>query len=163
MTELFRHIGADTDVPAGDIGTGAREIGFMFGQYKRLKDVYEGVLTGKGLTWGGSLARTQATGYGLVYYAQEMLKDLGTDFNGKTVAISGAGNVAIYACEKAQQLGAKVITVSDSNGYVVDEEGSTLQQLRKSRKLREAELRIILTTDQMLSMLKVQVYGKQLR
>ena len=116
MTELFRHIGADTDVPAGDIGTGAREIGFMFGQYKRLKDVYEGVLTGKGLTWGGSLARTQATGYGLVYYAQEMLKDLGTDFNGKTVAISGAGNVAIYACEKAQQLGAKVITVSDSNG-----------------------------------------------
>ena len=91
MTELFRHIGADTDVPAGDIGTGAREIGFMFGQYKRLKDEYEGVLTGKGLTWGGSLARTQATGYGLVYYAQEMLKDLGTDFNGKTVAISGAG------------------------------------------------------------------------
>ena len=108
MTELFRHIGADTDVPAGDIGTGAREIGFMFGQYKRLKDVYEGVLTGKGLTWGGSLARTQATGYGLVYYAQEMLKDLGTDFNGKTVAISGAGNVAIYAAEKAMELGAKV-------------------------------------------------------
>ena len=158
MTELFRHIGADTDVPAGDIGTGAREIGFMFGQYKRLKDVYEGVLTGKGLTWGGSLARTQATGYGLVYYAQEMLKDLGTDFNGKTVAISGAGNVAIYACEKAQQLGAKVITVTLSMKKV-----STLQQLRKSRKLREAELRIILTTDQMLSMLKVQVYGKQLR
>ena len=163
MTELFRHIGADTDVPAGDIGTGAREIGFMFGQYKRLKDVYEGVLTGKGLTWGGSLARTQATGYGLVYYAQEMLKDLGTDFNGKTVAISGAGNVAIYACEKAQQLGAKVITVSDSNGYMLMKKVSTLQQLRKSRKLREAELRIILTTDQMLSMLKVQVYGKQLR
>ena len=130
MTELFRHIGADTDVPAGDIGTGAREIGFMFGQYKRLKDVYEGVLTGKGLTWGGSLARTQATGYGLVYYAQEMLKDLGTDFNGKTVAISGAGNVAIYACEKAQQLGAKVITVSDSNGYVVDEEGIDLAAVK---------------------------------
>ena len=139
MTELFRHIGADTDVPAGDIGTGAREIGFMFGQYKRLKDVYEGVLTGKGLTWGGSLARTQATGYGLVYYAQEMLKDLGTDFNGKTVAISG---------QTVTLLMKKV---------------STLQQLRKSRKLREAELRIILTTDQMLSMLKVQVYGKQLR
>ena len=136
MTELFRHIGADTDVPAGDIGTGAREIGFMFGQYKRLKDVYEGVLTGKGLTWGGSLARTQATGYGLVYYAQEMLKDLGTDFNGKTVAISGAGNVAIYACEKAQQLGAKVITVSDSNGYVVDEEGIDLAAVKEIKEVK---------------------------
>ena len=140
MTELFRHIGADTDVPAGDIGTGAREIGFMFGQYKRLKDVYEGVLTGKGLTWGGSLARTQATGYGLVYYAQEMLKDLGTDFNGKTVAISGAGNVAIYACEKAQQLGAKVITVSDSNGYVVDEEGIDLAAVKEIKEVKRGRL-----------------------
>ena len=111
---------------AGDIGTGAREIGYMFGQYKKIKDVYEGVLTGKGLTWGGSLTRTEATGYGLVYYAAEMLKDLGTDFNGKTVAISGAGNVAIYACQKVQQLGGKVITVSDSNGYVIDEEGIDL-------------------------------------
>ena len=140
MTELFRHIGADTDVPAGDIGTGAREIGFMFGQYKRLKDVYEGVLTGKGLTWGGSLARTQATGYGLVYYAQEMLKDLGTDFNGKTVAISGAGNVAIYACEKAQQLGAKVITVSDSNGYVVDEEGIDLVAVKEIKEVKRGRI-----------------------
>ena len=135
----------------------------MFGQYKRLKDVYEGVLTGKGLTWGGSLARTQATGYGLVYYAQEMLKDLGTDFNGKTVAISGAGNVAIYACEKAQQLGAKVITVSDSNGYVVDEEGIDLAAVKEIKEVKRGRIRIILTTDQMLSMLKVQVYGKQLR
>ena len=141
MTELFRHIGADTDVPAGDIGTGAREIGFMFGQYKRLKDVYEGVLTGKGLTWGGSLARTQATGYGLVYYAQEMLKDLGTDFNGKTVAISGAGNVAIYACEKAQQLGAKVITVSDSNGYVVDEEGIDLVAVKEIKEVKRGRIK----------------------
>ena len=141
MTELFRHIGADTDVPAGDIGSGAREIGYMFGQYKRLKDVYEGVLTGKGLTWGGSLARTQATGYGLVYYAQEMLKDLGTDFNGKTVAISGAGNVAIYACEKAQQLGAKVITVSDSNGYVVDEEGIDLAAVKEIKEVKRGRIK----------------------
>ena len=117
MSELFRHIGADTDVPAGDIGTGAREIGYMFGQYKKLKDRYEGVLTCKGLTWGGSLARTEATGYGLVYFASEMLKDLGTSFEGKTVVVSGAGNVAIYATEKAQQLGAKVVARSDSNGY----------------------------------------------
>ena len=121
MTELFRHIGADTDVPAGDIGTGAREIGFMFGQYKRLKDVYEGVLTGKGLTWGGSLARTQATGYGLVY--------------------SGAGNVAIYACEKAQQLGAKVITVSDSNGYVVDEEGIDLAAVKEIKEVKRGRIK----------------------
>ena len=163
MTELFRHIGADTDVPAGDIGTGAREIGFMFGQYKRLKDVYEGVLTGKGLTWGGSLARTQATGYGLVYYAQEMLKDLGTDFNGKTVAISGAGNVAIYACERHSSLVQRLSLFLTQTVTLLMKKVSTLQQLRKSRKLREAELRIILTTDQMLSMLKVQVYGKQLR
>ena len=140
MTELFRHIGADTDVPAGDIGTGAREIGFMFGQYKRLKDVYEGVLTGKGLTWGGSLARTQATGYGLVYYAQEMLKDLGTDFNGKTVAISGAGNVAIYAIEKAQQLGAKVVTCSDSTGWIYDEDGIDVALLKEVKEVKRARL-----------------------
>ncbi len=141
MTELSKHIGADTDVPAGDIGVGAREIGFMYGQYKRLKDVYEGVLTGKGLTWGGSLARTQATGYGLVYYAQEMLKDLGTDFNGKTVVISGSGNVAIYACEKAQQLGAKVITVSDSNGYVVDEEGIDLAAVKEIKEVKRGRIK----------------------
>ncbi len=141
MTELCKHIGADTDVPAGDIGTGASEIGYMFGQYKRIRNVYEGVLTGKGLTWGGSLARTQATGYGLVYYAQEMLKDLGTDFNGKTVAISGAGNVAIYACEKAQQLGAKVITVSDSNGYVVDEEGIDLAAVKEIKEVKRGRIK----------------------
>ena len=116
MTELCRHIGADTDVPAGDIGTGAREIGFMFGQYKRIRNLYEGVLTGKGLTFGGSLARTEATGYGLLYLTNEMLKTNGIDLKGKTVCISGAGNVATYAAQKAQQLGAKVVTVSDSTG-----------------------------------------------
>ena len=114
MTELQRHIGADTDVPAGDIGTGAREIGFMFGQYKRIKNVWEGVLTGKGLSYGGSLARTEATGYGLVYFVQEYLNCHDDSFEGKTVAVSGSGNVAIYATEKAQQLGAKVVTLSDS-------------------------------------------------
>ena len=141
MTELFRHIGADTDVPAGDIGTGAREIGFMFGQYKRLKNVYEGVLTGKGLTWGGSLARTEATGYGLVYLASEMLKELGTSFEGKTVAISGAGNVAIYACQKAQQLGAKVITMSDSNGYIIDENGIDLAAVQEIKEVRRGRIK----------------------
>ena len=114
MTELSKHIGADTDVPAGDIGTGAREIGYMFGQYKRLRNVYEGVLTGKGLTYGGSLARTEATGYGLLYLTQELLKLNGIDIAGKTAVVSGAGNVAIYAIEKAQQLGVKVLTCSDS-------------------------------------------------
>ncbi len=141
MTELSRHIGADTDVPAGDIGTGAREIGYMFGQYKRLKNVYEGVLTGKGLTWGGSLARTEATGYGLVYYAAEMLKDLGTDFAGKTVAVSGAGNVAIYATQKAQQLGAKVITMSDSNGYIIDEEGIDLEAVKEIKEVNRGRIK----------------------
>ena len=116
MTELCKYIGADTDVPAGDIGTGAREIGYMFGQYKRIRGLYEGVLTGKGLSYGGSLVRTEATGYGLLYLTQEMLKLNGQDIAGKTVAVSGSGNVAIYATEKAQQLGAKVVTVSDSNG-----------------------------------------------
>ena len=120
MTELYRHIGADTDVPAGDIGVGGREIGYMYGQYKRIRNCYEGVLTGKGLTFGGSLARTEATGYGLLYYTEEMLKCNGHDIAGKTVVVSGAGNVAIYATQKAQQLGAKVVTVSDSSGWVYD-------------------------------------------
>ncbi len=146
MTELSRHIGADTDVPAGDIGTGGREIGFMFGQYKRLRNVYEGVLTGKGLTWGGSLARTEATGYGLVYLAAEMLKDLGTTFEGKTVAISGAGNVAIYACQKAQQLGAKVITMSDSNGYIIDENGIDLPAVQEIKEVKRGRIKEYLET-----------------
>ena len=123
MTELFRHIGPDTDVPAGDIGTGAREIGYMFGQYKRIRNAFEGVLTGKGLTYGGSLARTEATGYGLLYFTAAMLKKNGYDMAGKTVVISGAGNVAIYACQKAQQMGAKVVTMSDSTGWVYDRRG----------------------------------------
>ncbi len=141
MTELYRHIGADTDVPAGDIGTGAREIGFMFGQYKRIRNLYEGVFTGKGLTWGGSLARTQATGYGLVYFANEMLKDMDTDFNGKTVVISGSGNVAIYACEKAQQLGAKVVALSDSNGYVYDAEGIDLAAVKEIKEVKRGRIK----------------------
>lgn len=141
MTELARHIGADTDVPAGDIGTGAREIGYMFGQYKKLKNVYEGVLTGKGLTWGGSLARTEATGYGLVYFAQEMLSDLGTDFNGKTVVISGSGNVAIYATQKAQSLGAKVVALSDSNGWVYDEDGIDLAAVKEIKEVKRGRIK----------------------
>ena len=131
MTELFRHIGADTDVPAGDIGTGAREIGYLFGQYKRLKNQYEGVLTGKGLTYGGSLARTEATGYGLLYITEELLKDHNIDIKGKTVCVSGAGNVAIYATQKAQQLGAKVVTVSDSTGWIYDPEGIDVDLLKE--------------------------------
>ena len=123
MTELCKYIGADTDVPAGDIGTGAREIGYLFGQYKRIRGVYEGVLTGKGLSYGGSLARKEATGYGLLYLTEEMLKLNGIELAGKTVAVSGAGNVAIYATEKAQELGAKVVTVSDSTGWVYDPDG----------------------------------------
>ena len=129
MTELYRHIGADTDVPAGDIGVGAREIGFLFGQYKRIRDVYEGVLTGKGLTYGGSLVRTQATGYGLLYLTEELLKLNGKELAGKTVAVSGAGNVAIYAIEKAYQLGAKPVTCTDSTGWVYDPEGIDLAAL----------------------------------
>jgi glutamate dehydrogenase (NADP+) len=123
MTELHRHIGANTDVPAGDIGVGGREIGFMFGQYKRLKNEFTGVLTGKGINWGGSLIRPEATGYGTVYFADEMLKTLDYSFEGKLVSISGSGNVAQYACEKATELGAKVITLSDSQGYIVDYDG----------------------------------------
>ena len=141
MTELFRHIGADTDVPAGDIGTGAREIGYMFGQYKRLKNVYEGVLTGKGLTYGGSLARTQATGYGLIYFTKEMLSDLGTDFSGKTVVVSGSGNVAIYAVEKAQSYGAKVVAMSDSNGWVYDKDGIDLAAVKEIKEVNRGRIK----------------------
>ena len=139
MTELCRHIGADTDVPAGDIGTGAREIGYMYGQYKRIKGVYEGVLTGKGLSYGGSLARTEATGYGLLYLTEEMLKCNGIDIAGKTVAVSGAGNVAIYATQKAQQLGANVVTVSDSTGWIYDSEGIDVELLKEVKRARLTE------------------------
>ena len=140
MTELCKYIGADTDVPAGDIGTGAREIGYMYGQYKRIKGVYEGVLTGKGLSYGGSLARTEATGYGLLYLTQEMLKCNGKDIAGKTVAISGAGNVAIYATQKAQQLGAKVVTCSDSTGWIYDPEGIDVELLKEVKEVKRARL-----------------------
>ena len=140
MTELCKYIGADTDVPAGDIGTGAREIGYMFGQYKRIRGVYEGVLTGKGLSYGGSLARTEATGYGLLYLTQEMLKLNGIDIAGKTVAVSGSGNVAIYATQKAQQMGAKVVTVSDSNGWVYDPEGIDVAALKEIKEVKRARL-----------------------
>ena len=140
MNELYRHIGADVDVPAGDIGTGAREIGYLYGQYKRLTGRYEGVLTGKGLTYGGSLARTEATGYGLLYLTQAMLAAHGHDIAGKTVAISGAGNVAIYAVEKAEQLGAKVVTVSDSTGWIYDPQGIDVALLKDVKEVRRARL-----------------------
>ncbi len=140
MTELYKYIGADTDVPAGDIGTGAREIGYMFGQYKRIKGVYEGVLTGKGLSYGGSLARTEATGYGLLYFVAEMLKANGKDLKGKTVAVSGAGNVAIYAIQKAQQLGAKPVTCSDSTGWIYDPEGIDVALLKEVKEVKRARL-----------------------
>ena len=140
MTELFRHIGADTDVPAGDIGPGAREIGYMFGQYKKIKNVFEGVLTGKGLSFGGSLARTEATGYGLVYLVEEYLKCNGDSFDGKTVCISGSGNVAIYATQKAQQLGAKVVTVSDSTGWVYDPAGIDVALLKQVKEVERGRL-----------------------
>ena len=140
MTELSRHIGPDTDVPAGDIGVGGREIGYMYGQYKKIRNAYEGVLTGKGLTFGGSLARTEATGYGLLYYTEEMLKCNGHDMAGKTVVVSGAGNVAIYATQKAQQLGAKVVTVSDSTGWVYDAEGIDVELLREVKEVKRARL-----------------------
>lgn len=140
MTELCKYIGADTDVPAGDIGTGAREIGYMFGQYKKIKSVYEGVLTGKGLTYGGSLARTEATGYGLLYLTKEMLKCNGHEMAGKTVAISGSGNVAIYAAQKAQEMGAKVVTCSDSNGWVYDPEGLDIAALKEIKEVNRARL-----------------------
>ena len=140
MTELCKHIGADTDVPAGDIGTGAREIGYMFGQYKRIRNVYEGVLTGKGLNWGGSLARTEATGYGLLYLTEEMLKCNGKDIKGATVCISGAGNVAIYATQKATELGAKVVTLSDSTGWVYDAEGIDLDAVKEIKEVKRGRL-----------------------
>lgn len=140
MTELCKYIGADTDVPAGDIGTGAREIGYMFGQYKRIRGVYEGVLTGKGLSYGGSLARTEATGYGLLYLTDEMLKSNGIDIAGKTVIVSGSGNVAIYATQKAEQLGAKVVTVSDSTGWVYDPEGIDVALLKEVKEVNRARL-----------------------
>lgn len=129
MTELYRHIGANTDVPAGDIGVGGREIGYMFGQYKRIRNEFTGVLTGKGINWGGSLIRPEATGYGNVYFAQNMLAVKGDSFNGKTVAISGSGNVAQYACQKATELGAKVVTLSDSSGYIYDDKGIDAKKL----------------------------------
>ncbi len=140
MTELCKYIGADTDVPAGDIGTGAREIGYMFGQYKRIRGVYEGVLTGKGLSYGGSLARKEATGYGLLYFTEEMLKLNGIELAGKTVSVSGSGNVAIYAIEKATELGAKVVTASDSNGWVYDPEGIDLEALKEIKEVNRARL-----------------------
>ncbi|NHM28679.1 NADP-specific glutamate dehydrogenase [Desulfofundulus sp. TPOSR] len=139
MTELYRHIGTDVDVPAGDIGVGSREIGYLYGQYKRITSLYHGVLTGKGLTYGGSLVRTEATGYGLLYFLEEMLKENGQTLVNKTVVVSGSGNVAIYAVEKAQQLGARVIAMSDSNGYILDPEGiklDTVKQLKEVERKR---------------------------
>ncbi|MBR5923417.1 MAG: NADP-specific glutamate dehydrogenase [Clostridia bacterium] len=142
MTELSKHIGADTDVPAGDIGTGAREIGFMYGQYKRLRNEFTGVLTGKGLTYGGSLARTEATGYGLCYFVEEMLKCMKNDsFAGKTVVISGSGNVAIYANQKATELGGKVVAMSDSNGYIVDNNGIDLAVVKQIKEVERGRIK----------------------
>lgn len=140
MTELSKYIGADVDVPAGDIGTGAREIGFMFGQYKRIRGTFEGVLTGKGLTYGGSLARTEATGYGLLYLTQEMLKCHGQSMEGKTICVSGAGNVAIYAIQKAHQMGAKAVTCSDSTGWIYDPEGIDVELLKEVKEVKRARL-----------------------
>lgn len=141
MNELFRHIGPDTDVPAGDIGVGGREIGYMFGQYKRLTNTFTGVLTGKGLGWGGSLARTEATGYGLVYFMTRMLQDRGTDWKGKTVVSSGSGNVAIYATQKAQELGGNVIAMSDSNGYIVDPDGIKLDTVKQIKEIERGRIK----------------------
>ena len=141
MTELYKYIGADQDVPAGDIGVGAREIGYLYGQYKKITNQYEGVLTGKGLSYGGSLARKEATGYGLVYMVNEMLKHEGQELAGKTVIISGSGNVAIYATEKAQQLGAKVVALSDSNGYVYDKDGIKLDVVKEIKEVRRGRIK----------------------
>ena len=140
ITELYKYIGADVDVPAGDIGTGAREIGYMYGQYKRITGLYEGVLTGKGLTYGGSLARKEATGYGLLYITQELMKNHGETMEGKVVAVSGAGNVAIYAIQKAQQMGAKVVTCSDSTGWIYDPEGIDVALLQEVKEVKRARL-----------------------
>ena len=141
MTELQRHIGADTDVPAGDIGVGAREIGYMYGQYKRLRNEFTGVLTGKGLTYGGSLGRKEATGYGLCYFTEEMLNAAGSSFKGKTVVISGSGNVAIYAAEKATQLGGKVVALSDSNGYIYDSNGVDLAAVKQIKEVERKRIK----------------------
>ncbi len=141
MTELAKHIGADTDVPAGDIGVGGREIGFLYGQYKRLRNEFTGVLTGKGLTWGGSLARTEATGYGLCYFTNAMLKRNGKSFEGKTVVVSGSGNVAIYATEKATEFGAKVVAMSDSNGYVYDKNGIDLAAVKQLKEVERKRIK----------------------
>ena len=141
MTELYRHIGADTDVPAGDIGVGGREIGYLFGQYKRIRDEHVGVLTGRGLTYGGSLVRTEATGYGLVYITEEALKARGDSFKGKTVVISGSGNVAIYACQKAQSLGAKVVAMYDSNGYIYDPAGINLDVIKDIKEVKRGRIK----------------------
>ena len=144
MNELYRHIGPDTDVPAGDIGVGAREIGYLFGQYKKLRNEWTGVLTGKGLSYGGSLARTEATGYGVCYYMKEMLADMGESFEGKKVVISGSGNVATYACQKATQLGGKVIAMSDSNGYIVDENGIDYKVIKEIKEVKRARIKTYL-------------------
>ncbi|BAF58231.1 MAG: NADP-specific glutamate dehydrogenase [Pelotomaculum sp.] len=141
MTELYRHVGADVDVPAGDIGVGSREIGYMYGQYKRITTLYNGVFTGKGLTYGGSLGRKEATGYGLLYFLEEMLKEKGQTIAGKTVIVSGSGNVAIYAVEKAQQLGARVVAMSDSNGYVYDPEGIKLNTVKQIKEIERKRIK----------------------
>jgi glutamate dehydrogenase (NADP+) len=141
MNELFRHVGSDTDIPAGDIGVGGREIGFLFGQYKKLTNTFTGVLTGKGLDWGGSLVRTEATGYGLTYLVSRMLQDRRADWKGKRVVVSGSGNVAIYATEKVQQLGGKVVALSDSNGYIVDEEGIRLDTVKRIKEIERGRIR----------------------
>ncbi len=141
MTELYKYVGADVDVPAGDIGVGAREVGYMYGQYKRITGVYEGVLTGKGLTYGGSLARKEATGYGLIYFTREMLKAAGTSFEGKRVIVSGSGNVAIYAAEKAMSFGAKVVAMCDSNGWIYDEEGVDLKAIKQIKEVERKRIK----------------------
>ena len=141
MNELYRHIGADTDVPAGDIGVGAREVGYLFGQYKRLRDEHVGVLTGRGLSYGGSLMRKEATGYGLIYMVAEAMKERGDSLEGKTVLVSGSGNVAIYACEKAQQLGAKVVAMYDSNGYVYDPNGIQIDVIKQIKEVERARIK----------------------
>ena len=146
MTELFKYIGPDTDVPAGDIGVGAREIGYLFGQYKRLRNEFTGVLTGKGLSYGGSLARTEATGYGLCYFTDNMLKAAGRSFDGATVVISGSGNVAIYACEKATSFGAKVVAMSDSNGYIYDKNGIDLPLIKQLKEVERKRIKEYVNT-----------------
>ncbi len=146
MTELYRHIGPNTDVPAGDIGVGGREIGYLFGQYKRIRDEWSGVLTGKGLSYGGSLGRTEATGYGLCYFTEALLKDKGTSFEGKKVVISGSGNVAIYACQKATELGATVLTMSDSNGFIYDPNGIDLDTVKQIKEVNRGRIKEYIET-----------------